>query len=181
MPHLIIEHSSDINKNSIKTLAYAVHNILDSITEGNFKSDECKVRFHSFDEYFVGKPDQSTSSFLHITIKILAGRTLEARKKLAEQTLQAARKLYSELATTPSPKDQLVAIGSEVIEALAGIPQPHLSRKTVILPISAVIFRLILLRWIKRRIKKLESEINCSKASKYSVIFSIKGAYTLSR
>ena len=126
MPHLIIEHSSDINKNSIKTLAYAVHNILDSITEGNFKSDECKVRFHSFDEYFVGKPDQSTSSFLHITIKILAGRTLEARKKLAEQTLQAARKLYSELATTPSPKDQLVAIGSEVIEALAGIPQPHL-------------------------------------------------------
>jgi len=126
MPHLIIEHSSDIKKSSIKSLGYAVQDIMALVTEGNFDPDQCKVRSHSFDEYLVGKPDQDTASFLHITIKILAGRTLEARKKLSEQTLQAAKKLYSELATTPSVKDHLVAVGNEVAEALAGIPQPHL-------------------------------------------------------
>jgi len=126
MPHLIIEHSSDIKKSTIIALATEVQGIMASITEGNFDPDQCKVRSFSFDEYMVGKIDQSNSSFIHITIKILSGRTTAVRKKLSELTLQAANKLYAELSTTPSAKDQLVAIGSEIAESLAGIPQPHL-------------------------------------------------------
>jgi len=126
MPHLIIEHSSDIKKSAIKTLGSEVQSIMASITEGNFDPDQCKVRDYSFDEYLVGKIDQSKSSFIHITIKILSGRTVEARKKLSEKTMLAAKKLYSELSVEPNAKDQLVAIGSEIAESLTGIPQPHL-------------------------------------------------------
>lgn len=126
MPHLIIEHSSDIKKSSIKTLGYTIQSIMASITEGNFDPDQCKVRNFSFDEYLVGKIDHSKSSFIHITIKILAGRAVAARKKLSEEVMQATKKLYAELSTTPSAKDQLVAISSEIVESMAGIPQPHL-------------------------------------------------------
>lgn len=126
MPHLIIEHSSDIKKSTITALATEVQDIMASITEGNFDPDQCKVRNFSFDEYLVGKIDQHNSSFIHITIKILSGRTIAARKKLSELTLQATKKLYAELSTTPNVADQIIAISSEIAESLAGLPQAHL-------------------------------------------------------
>ena len=53
--------------------------------EGNFEADQCKCRSLSFDEYFVGLPDQSNSSFIHITLKALSGRPIEVRKSLSEK------------------------------------------------------------------------------------------------
>ncbi len=96
MPHVIIEHSSDISKNSIIPIGKAIQDIMLSITEGKFDPDQCKVRGHSFDEYLVGKPDHTTSSFLHITIKIMAGRIDEIRKKLAEETAEFTKKFVLE-------------------------------------------------------------------------------------
>lgn len=95
MPHLIIEHSSDIKKSSIKSLEQGLQDVMAAITEGNFDPDQCKARSFSFDEYLVGKPDQSTSSFLHITIKILSGRLLEVRKKLAQNSVEFANQFIS--------------------------------------------------------------------------------------
>lgn len=97
MPHLIIEHSINIPTKTVKTLQREVQNIMAEIVEGNFDPDQCKARSHSFDEYLVGKPDQTTSSFLHITIKILAGRTVEARKKLAQKTAEFSQKIFDDL------------------------------------------------------------------------------------
>lgn len=94
MPHLIIEHSSDIKKSSIKSLHQEIQNIMASITEGNFDPDQCKARSFSFDEYFVGRPDQSSSSFFHLTIKILSGRSTEVRKKLAAKSIEFAEKFF---------------------------------------------------------------------------------------
>ncbi len=65
-----------------------------SITEGNFDPDQCKARSFSFDEYFVGRPDQSSSSFLHLTIKILSGRSAEVRKKLSIKSVELAEKFF---------------------------------------------------------------------------------------
>ena len=97
MPHIILEHSSDIPSVSVKSLQIEIQNIAASITEGNFDAEQCKARAFAFDEYFVGRPDQSTASFLHITIKILAGRSIEVRKKLAEKVLNFAEKLFIKL------------------------------------------------------------------------------------
>ncbi len=84
MPHLIIEHSADIKKISVKNLEKEIQKIMHA-HEGNFDADQCKCRSFSFDEYLVGYPDQTTASFIHITLKALSGRSIEVRKSLSEK------------------------------------------------------------------------------------------------
>jgi 5-carboxymethyl-2-hydroxymuconate isomerase len=96
MPHLIIEHSGNIKKNSVRALEQEIQNIMQAL-EGNFDADQCKCRDISFDDYLVGRPDQSTSSFIHITLKVLSGRSVEIRKNLAEKILIFAQRFFSEL------------------------------------------------------------------------------------
>ena len=93
-----------------------------AIVEGNFDPDQCKARSHSFDEYLVGKPDQTTSSFLHITIKILSGRTLEVRKKLAEKVMNFSKNFFEKLEFTPTPKDQIMATANQIADVVSGVP-----------------------------------------------------------
>ncbi len=122
MPHIIVEHSYDISKNSIINLQKEIQNIMASINEGNFDADQCKVRSHVFDEYLVGKPDQLTSSFIHITIKILSGRTLEAKKKLSEKIINFSKRFYEELVFSPTAKDQIIETAQQLADAVTGIP-----------------------------------------------------------
>ena len=110
MPHVIIEHSSDFSKKSIKAIQVEIQNIMKSITEGNFDPDQCKCRAISFDEYLVGHPNQDSASFIHVSIKILSGRTIEARKKLSNQSLQFIEQLTKDLKLTNSRCDLSVDI-----------------------------------------------------------------------
>lgn len=96
MPHLIIEHSANIKKSSIKTLEQEIQSIMGSV-EGNFDPDQCKCRAVSYDDYFVGNPDQSTSSFIHITFKALSGRSLELRKNLTQKIFEFTKKFFADL------------------------------------------------------------------------------------
>ena len=59
--------------------------------EGNFDVDKCKARALAFDDYLVGLTDQTTSSFINITLKVLTGRTAQVRKNLAEKILEFSR------------------------------------------------------------------------------------------
>lgn len=122
MPHLIVEHSNDINSQEIKNLQIKIQDAMASVTEGNFDPDQCKCRSHAFDQYLVGRPDQSTSSFLHITIKILSGRTIEAKRKLAEKTLQISKEFFGNLATKPTEKDRIVETAHELADTMSGVP-----------------------------------------------------------
>lgn len=96
MPHLIIEHSANISKSSITNLQKNIQNIM-SVVEGNFDPDQCKARALSFDDYLVGLTDQTTSSFIHITLKVLTGRTVQIRKNLAEKILEFSREFLLDL------------------------------------------------------------------------------------
>ncbi len=96
MPHLIIEHSSNFPKNSVTKLQKVLQDAMNSC-EGNFDADQCKCRSFSFDEYFVGKNDQSNSSFIHVTLKALSGRTTEVRKNLALKLMEYIRGFVDEL------------------------------------------------------------------------------------
>lgn len=97
MPHIIIEHSANFTKNSVDLMKKEIPQIMAKITEGDFDADQCKCRSHSFDEYLVGSTDQSSASFLHVTIKILSGRTIEVRKKLSMQVMEFAKKIFENL------------------------------------------------------------------------------------
>jgi len=96
MPHLIIEHSANIQKKSILSLEQAIQDIMNSV-EGNFDADQCKARAISFDDYLVGRPDQTTSSFIHITLKALSGRSVEIRKNLAAKISEFTSKFFIDL------------------------------------------------------------------------------------
>lgn len=97
MPHVIIEHSANFPKSSIQEIQTEIQKIMALITEGNFDPDHCKARSHSFDEYLVGLPNQETASFIHISIKVLGGRSPEVRKKLSAKVAEFTQKTFTEL------------------------------------------------------------------------------------
>lgn len=96
MPHLIIEHSSNIKSRSIAALEHQIQNIMGGV-EGNFDPDQCKCRSFAFDEYFNGHLDESESSFIHITLKVLVGRSLEVRQNLSHKIMEFVQKFYDDL------------------------------------------------------------------------------------
>jgi 5-carboxymethyl-2-hydroxymuconate isomerase len=127
MPHLIVEHSSDIRLQQIKILQTKIQDIMPSVAEGNFDPDQCKCRSLSFDEYLVGRPDQATSSFIHVTIKILSGRTPAVKKKLAEESMRVLKEFFGNLATKPNEKDRIVETAHELADAITGVPHVQLT------------------------------------------------------
>ena len=95
MPHIVIEFSADFSAELAQNLAKKVQqHFIDLATEGKFDINQCKIRFLSFADYFVGLNNQNTTSFVHLTIKILAGRTLEIQKKLTELCLHSLQEVY---------------------------------------------------------------------------------------
>ncbi len=109
MPHLIIEHSANISKSSITNLQKNIQNIMGTV-EGNFDPDQCKTRAVAYDDYLVGLSDQTTSSFIHITLKALSGRTVEVRKNLAEKIMEFSKEFIAELNLSGTRNDVSVDI-----------------------------------------------------------------------
>ncbi len=89
MPHVIIEYA-DILEAQVtrKDLINAIHQSVES--SGLFNSDDIRSRTQSFDKFRLGTAQHS---FLHITIKLLAGRTDEQKLKLTQSVLQAVQSL----------------------------------------------------------------------------------------
>lgn len=110
MPHIITEHSSDISQEKIIKLQQDIRDIFQSIPD-YFDYDQCKFRFLKFDQYLVGKLDQETSSFIHITAKILEGRPEEVRKDLSDKIFKNIQNNFPKL----SNKDRL-DISVEIFE-----------------------------------------------------------------
>ena len=83
MPHLTIEHSLEIENNLKDSLSSAIIEIFANQKEGSFDADQCKIRFSIFDQYLVGYLNQDKADFIHLTVKIIQGRTQEIKNKLA--------------------------------------------------------------------------------------------------
>lgn len=84
MPHCIIEHSEDIIS-SVKS-----QQLIDSVLMGTKKStlfqlDHIKLRTQSYEYYQKG--DVQQAGFIHVTVRILQGRTVEQRQDLSEKVL----------------------------------------------------------------------------------------------
>ena len=122
MPHLIVEYSNNIKDSAIDNLFIKIQEVMQGMTEGNFDFDQCKCRKIGFDDYLVGKFASEESAFIHVTIKILAGRSVEVKKQLAEKSMQALKAIYNNLATSPSAKDHLIETAQELGDAISGVP-----------------------------------------------------------
>lgn len=84
MPHIIIEHSA-----SIQTDSENLSNIAFGACEqsGLFASKDIKTRVMSYDLFQIGKDDTKKSHFVHVTVKIMPGRSTEQQHQLAQNIL----------------------------------------------------------------------------------------------
>jgi 5-carboxymethyl-2-hydroxymuconate isomerase len=96
MPHIIIEHSKNIFEQETLKIGREIQKIMSSISEGNFDPDQCKIRAIAYQNYIVGL-EKNDENFIHISIKILSGREVAIRKKLALQTLEYTKNFYKNL------------------------------------------------------------------------------------
>ena len=96
MPHIIIETSKNILASESLKIGQEIQQIMKKIVEGNFDPDQCKIRVINYENYFVGL-EENDENFIHISIKILAGRAVEVRQKLASQSFEFVNNFYKNL------------------------------------------------------------------------------------
>ena len=85
MPHIIIETSKNILASESLKIGQEIQQIMKKIVEGNFDPDQCKIRVINYANYIV------------VSIKILAGRAVEVRQKLASQSFEFVNNFYKNL------------------------------------------------------------------------------------
>lgn len=96
MPHIIIEHSKNILEKESLEIGREIQRIMARISEGNFDPDQCKIRCIAYQNYLVGL-EKNDENFIHISIKILSGRDVAIRKKLAIETFEYTKNFYKNL------------------------------------------------------------------------------------
>ena len=87
MPHCIIEHSSTISAQELLSNTYA-----GALASGLFEPDgsDIKVRAQSFSCYQTGN---NPTDFVHVTLKILDGRSLSQKQLLSKSVLDSLKSL----------------------------------------------------------------------------------------
>lgn len=94
MPHLIMEFSKNLgNAAELEPLLKELHQIVGTAESVNIET--VKSRLYPHEIYYVGA-DSSRRAFLHLTIKILPGRTLEWQQGVGENVHGAAKKWVAE-------------------------------------------------------------------------------------
>jgi 5-carboxymethyl-2-hydroxymuconate isomerase len=87
MPHALIEYSGNIEEDFL--CAGVVDRIHGELMEcGLFEPQDIKTRSYSTSDFMVGEKGQD-GSFIHATIYLLEGRTLEQKQDLSQRILDA--------------------------------------------------------------------------------------------
>ncbi len=85
MPHCIVEYACELNANAVLEAVYS-----GTERSGLFVPEDIKLRAQPFRDYFSGAGKQS---FVHVSARILSGRTLEQRQQLSRSILQSLEAL----------------------------------------------------------------------------------------
>ena len=95
MPHFSIEYSANLEAH-VDMAAFCEHLRKAGIETGVFPLAGIRVRAIRCDHYAIadGDPDHG---FIDISVRLRAGRTLEARKRATEEIFQAARTFLADV------------------------------------------------------------------------------------
>lgn len=89
MPHLLLEYSKNLTTHVYDTeLLKQLHKTVE--TSGIFDNSSLKSRSYGYDEVYI---TGNNESFLHITLTMLSGRTIETRKALSESIFKITKAL----------------------------------------------------------------------------------------
>jgi len=100
MPHAIIEYSQSLAESAKHKIS--PESLMASVFDGAkhsklFDAADIKVRTIAFEHHLSGEiPETNDRPFIHVTMKILSGRTLEQRTHLSECVMAALEQLKLE-------------------------------------------------------------------------------------
>lgn len=107
MPHIIIEYSNNLTDLNVHDLIHDCHHAMDG--HHNVTNDRVKTRAIKLDDFFVGVY-RGKGQMIHITLKLMTGRSIEARHELAKMLYDEAKKHL------PAAKYPNAALTVEVVE-----------------------------------------------------------------
>ncbi len=93
MPHVIIELSANVIENNLSNLLVNIHNLLTQKLPT--QREGCKSRIIRHQDYVIGNND-SQNAFVHVTIKILKGRTKETLDDVANAIMQQLKIIFKD-------------------------------------------------------------------------------------
>jgi 5-carboxymethyl-2-hydroxymuconate isomerase len=93
MPHVVIEYTKSLEFDiRDRSLMIKLHQIM--IDSGLFNPDDIKTRAYVTDDFLIGNK-QENGSFIHVTISILTGRTVEQRQTLSDNILKVIQEPFN--------------------------------------------------------------------------------------
>ncbi|MFN3826139.1 MAG: 5-carboxymethyl-2-hydroxymuconate Delta-isomerase [Micavibrio sp.] len=108
MPHLIVEYSDNMAPDfDVRALLQEMHHALDG--KYNIASPRIKARALKLDHYIVGDHGQE-AAMVHVTFKLMEGRSIGARKELSSLLQQIVRQ------HVPADRYPHSAVTVEVVE-----------------------------------------------------------------
>jgi 5-carboxymethyl-2-hydroxymuconate isomerase len=109
MPHLVLEYSANLlEKATLPALFKKCHTLLADMLPTEVRS--CISRAVEYDQYHIGE-GQPNKAFIHVNLKVKAGRTFEVLQKTSESLLKAIKEHCME-----SYQQKSLQISLEVIE-----------------------------------------------------------------
>jgi 5-carboxymethyl-2-hydroxymuconate isomerase len=84
MPHILLEYSDNIDFQPSKDLFEKIHKILAQELPTNLSS--CKSRWHAHQAFYLGDGSKM-NGFVHVTIKVLSGRSDEKKSSIGQEIL----------------------------------------------------------------------------------------------
>lgn len=107
MPHIIIEYSANLTELNMTNLMHDCHHALNGLH--NVSTDRVKTRAVKLDNFLVGTHDEK-GQMIHVTLRLMTGRSVEARAELAKI-------LYDKVRThIPQDKYPNSALTVEIVE-----------------------------------------------------------------
>ena len=94
MPQITLEYSNNIIVKDLKALVSELHQIIAEMLPAEISS--CKTRIIEHSNYVIGS-DTKNSAFIHLSIRILKGRTEEVKNFTAHAAANYLRKNFAEL------------------------------------------------------------------------------------
>lgn len=108
MPHLVVEYSDNLEGAvDMAALLSDLHGAIDGLY--NVSADRIKARAIPLHHYIVGTHG-ADAAMIHVTFKLMQGRTVEARKELSSLLQQVVRRYV------PETKFPHSAVTIEVVE-----------------------------------------------------------------
>ena len=92
MPHIVIEYSNNLDSLNIGALVHDCHHALNGLH--NVTTDRVKTRAIKLSDFCVGTSDEK-GQMMHVTLRLMTGRSIDARQELAKKLEDVVRKHLS--------------------------------------------------------------------------------------